>query len=143
MRMPSKDYKSALLQLIAKYRLDEKYPYWRRVTLLLERGALSEPTCKALLHNAENAAQDQEDYPDHLHRLPSAEQLYVAGEPQVRLGTALEDPSLIIGVRFDRPLHIVVAGCTGFGKTTLVRILLRAVHEYNNASSKTHLDDRV
>ncbi len=134
--MPSQDYKSALRQVIAQYQLDEKYPYWRRVTLLLERGALSEPTCKALLHKAERAAQEQEDYPDYLHRLPTAEQLYAAGEPQVRLGTALEDPSLVIGVRFDRALHIVVAGCTGFGKTTLVRVLLHQVREYNQCFVK-------
>lgn len=134
--MLSKDSKSALRQVIAQYQLDEKHPYWRRVTVLLERGALSEPTCKALFHNAEKAAQEQEDYPHYLHRLPTAEQLYAAGEPQVRLGTALEDPSLVIGVRFDRPLHIVVAGCTGFGKTTLVRVLLRAVHEYNQCFVK-------
>jgi len=134
--MPSKDYKSALRQVIAQYHLDEKYPYWRRVAPLLERGALSEHVCKVLLQKAEKAAQDQEDYPDYLHRLPTAEQLYATGEPQVRLGTALEDPSLVIGVRFDRPLHIVVAGCTGFGKTTLVRVLLRAVHEYNQCFVK-------
>jgi len=129
--MPSIDYKSALRQVIAQYHLDEKYPYWRRVTLLLEQGVLSEQICKVLLHKAEKTAQDQEDYPDHLHRLPTTEQFYAAGEPDVRLGTALEDPNLVIGVGFDRPLHIVVAGCTGFGKTTLVRVLLRAIHEFN------------
>jgi hypothetical protein len=129
--MPSRDYRSALLQLIVQYHLDDKHPYWRTVRLLLERGVLSEPTCKALLHKAEKAAQDQEDYPDFLHRTPTPDQLYPDGEPHVRLGTLLDDPDIVFGVRFDRPLHIVVAGVTGFGKTTLVRILLRSIHEFN------------
>ena len=129
--MHSKDHKSALGQVIAQYHLDKKHPYWSKVTLLLERGTLSDQACKVLLHKAEKAAQDQEDYPDYLHRLPTAEQLYATGEPHVRLGIALEAPNLVIGVRFDRPFQMVVAGCTGFGKTTLVRILLRAVHGFN------------
>jgi hypothetical protein len=134
--MPSNDYRSALHQVIVQYRLDEKQPYWRNVKLLIERGMLPDHICKALLHKAKRAAQDQEDYPDYLHRSPTAEQLYAAGEPQVRLGTVLEDPNLVIGVRFDRPFHGIVAGTTGFGKTTLIRSLLRAIHEFNQCRSK-------
>jgi hypothetical protein len=136
MSMASEPHISALQRLLAQYSLHEKSSYWQTVKLLLERGRLSNQACRALLDAAEEAARQQEDFPDFLHRLPTAAQLYAAGEPQVRLGTALEDPSLIIGVRFDRPLHIVVAGCTGFGKTTVVRVLLRAIHEYNQCLSK-------
>jgi ATPase subunit of ABC transporter with duplicated ATPase domains len=127
-----------LLGIIERYCLDEREPYWRKVKLLIERGMLSGRMCKALLHQAQKAAQHQKDYPDYLHRVPAtAEQLYTAGKPQVRLATVSEDPSLLVGVTFDRPLFIAVAGATGFGKTTFIRILLQAIHEYN----KCHPED--
>jgi deoxyadenosine/deoxycytidine kinase len=129
--MSSDQYKTALDQMIVQYRLDERCAYWRKVKLLIERGMLSDRTCKALLNIAEIAVEHQKDYPDYLHRTPTADQLYAGGEPQVRLGTILEDPSLVFGVRFDRPLFIIVAGTTGFGKTTLIRILLQAIYQFN------------
>jgi len=129
--MSSNEHKSTLEQLIAQHGLDENSSYWRRIKLCLERGMLTDAPCKALLIAAERAIQHQQDYPEHLHRPPTAEQLHAAGEPHVRLGTLLDDTSLIVGVRFDRPLHVVVAGCTGFGKTTLVRTLLKTIHEFN------------
>jgi hypothetical protein len=129
--MPATDYRSVLEQIIVRHGLDEKRPYWASVQRLIERRKLSHATCKALLTAAERAVQELEDYPDHLHRTPTAEQLYAGGEPQVRLGTLLSDESLVVGIRFDRPLHIVVAGTTGFGKTTIIRAMLKAIHEFN------------
>jgi Cdc6-like AAA superfamily ATPase len=134
--MATSDYRSELLRIIIQHKLDENSPYWKTIRLLAERERLTEPVYKALLTKAEQAVRDKEDYPDYLHRTPTLGQLYPDGPPDVQLGTLLDDPSVAFGVRFDRPLHIVICGVTGFGKTTLVRVLLREIHQLNQCLLK-------
>ena len=123
-------YKIQLIEKIEQYRLD-RYPYWEQIKFMAERNMLSEQSCKALLYQLEPFIQLQKDFPNYLHRSPTAEQLYAHGKPSVRLGTLLEDESLVFGVRFDLPLFMIIAGTTGFGKTTAARVLQKGVFEFN------------
>ena len=124
-------YRLELITKIEQYQLDQRDPYWETIRLVAERGMLSEQISKGLLYEIESPIQHQKDFPNYTHRIPTPDQFYVDGTPDVRLGALLENPDLAFGLRFDLPLHIVVAGTTGFGKTTLNRVLQKGVFEYN------------
>jgi len=125
------NHRIELITKIEQYCLDQRDTYWEDVKLLAERGTLSEQTCKGLLYQIEAPIQNQKDFPNYLHCVPTASQLYAHGPPHVRLGTLVESPDLVFGIRFDMPLHIIIAGVTGFGKTTAARSLQKGVFEYN------------
>lgn len=120
-----------LITKIEQYCLHQRDSYWEDVKLLAERGTLSEQTCKGLLYQIEAPIQNQKDFPNYLHRVPTTSQLYAHGPPDVRLGPLVESPDLIFGIRFDMPLHIIIAGVTGFGKTTAARSLQKGIYDYN------------
>jgi hypothetical protein len=124
-------HRSELVAKINRYRLDHRDQYWEDMRLLAERGMLSEQMCKGLLYQLEAPIEKQKDFPNYLHHAPSASQLHSNGAPDVRLGTLVESSDVVFGIRFDMPLHIIIAGVTGFGKTTAARSLQKGVHNYN------------
>lgn len=127
----SMNYRIELITKIEQYYLDQRDSFWEDIRLLAERGTLSEQTCKGLLYQIETPIEKQKDFPNYLHRVPTANQLYAHGPPDVRLGILVESPDLIFGINFDSPLHIIIAGVTGFGKTTAARALQQGVYLYN------------
>jgi len=134
---------SELVRKIRHFGLDNKSPTqtktntdWRQILMMAEHGMLSEKMAKIYLHIIEIDIEFFSDFPDLLHRLPEAERLYAEGRPHVRLGSIVNAPDLEFGVRFDGPLFILCAGLIGFGKTTVVRVLLQGVFEYNLRNPK-------
>jgi len=132
-----------LVRKIRHFGLDNKTPAqtktktdWRQILMMAEHGMLSEKMAKMYLHIIETDIEFFSDFPDFLHRLPAVEQLYAEGRPHVRLGSVVNAPELEFGIRFDGPLFILCAGLIGFGKTTVVRVLLQGVFEYNLRNPK-------
>jgi len=133
-----KRFRMELIELICRYRLDQRTPQqnitgvdWRQVLLLARRFMISDDLCKAYLFLIEKDVEHLTDFPDYLHRLPEPEQLYRDGRPHIRIGALADDPELEVGFRFDGPVFCLVAGLTGYGKTTAIRVILRAIHQYN------------
>jgi hypothetical protein len=124
-------YRLELITKIEQFHLDQRDPYWETMKLLAERGIISEQIAKGLLYEIESPIQRQKDFPNYLHGPPTAAQFYANGPPDIRLGSLVESPDIIFGIRFDMPLHIIIAGVTGFGKTTAARALQQGVWEYN------------
>ena len=129
---------SELIRIIRHYRLDEKKTSqiktgidWKQILTLAEYGKLSKNMARNYLCLIETDVNYLNDFPDFLHKLPDADQLYADGRPHVRLGALADASDLEFGIRFDGPLFILCAGLTGFGKTTAIRILLKGIHEYN------------
>ncbi len=126
-------FRNELMAKIEQYGLD-KDDYWRDVKFEAEQNMLSEGMCEVLLFDIEQDIQRQIDFPDYTHRPPEeASQLYERGQPDVRMGNLVDRPEIQLGISFDRPLHVIAAGLTGFGKTTCLRILQKGIYEYNQA----------
>jgi hypothetical protein len=139
-------YASILAQKIRYWHLNEKKPSqtvsgvdWNQVLLMIEAGMSSEGIARSLLQVIEQDIEHLKDFPDATHRHPDAEQLYVKGRPHVRLGHVIGEPNLEFGPRFDSAAFLLLAGLTGFGKTTAVRQLLEGIPAYNQA----HPDRKV
>ena len=116
---------SELIRIIRHYRLDEKKTSqiktgidWKQILTLAEYGKLSKNMARNYLCLIETDVNYLNDFPDFLHKLPDADQLYADGRPHVRLGALADASDLEFGIRFDGPLFILCAGLTGFGKTT-------------------------
>ena len=124
-------YRQELIKRIVQYGLDQRSLYWKNIKDAVQKNMLDDDMGELLLFQMEPDVQQQIDYPDYLHRVPTPEQLYAQGMPEVRLGYIKENPELIFGIRFDMPLHMIVAGLTGFGKTTLMRTLQKGIYQYN------------
>lgn len=127
-----------LIQRINQFRLDQKMPSqlpsqidWRQILILAENEMLSDPMAKTLYAAIDQDIDFLKDYPDFLHRLPEPQQWYADGLPEIELGSLMGAEDLRFGVRFDRPIFILVSGITGYGKTAAVRVLLQAIHGYN------------
>ncbi|MCK4601585.1 MAG: ATP-binding protein, partial [Phycisphaerae bacterium] len=126
-------FRQELLAKIERYGLD-KDDHWQDVKFEAEQNMLSEGMCELLLFDMEPDIQRQIDFPDYIHRSPDeSTQLYERGQPDVCLGTLLDNPDISFGVCFDRPLHVIAAGLTGFGKTTCLRVLQKGIHEFGKA----------
>jgi hypothetical protein len=126
-------FRNELLAKIERYGLDRD-DYWRDVKFEAEQNMFSEGMCEVLLFDIEEDIQHQIDFSDYTHRPPEeASQLYERGQPDVRMGNLVDRPEIPLGVSFDRPLHVIAAGLTGFGKTTCLRVLQKGIYEYNQA----------
>lgn len=134
------DYRALLIRRIDQYRLDEQYPYWAQVRALAENGMLSADFCRALLHQLDPLSEHLKDFPCYLHRAPQEpEELYPQGRPDIRLGNVVDRPDLEVGLSLRDPLFCLISGVTGYGKTTVTRVLLHAIYEYNSR----HPDKKV
>lgn len=142
-----KSFIAELIQKIRQYHLDEKKPAqtvsgigWKQVLTAAEHGFLSERLARNFLFLLDKEINHLKDYPDFLHGLPEPEQWYANnGKPHVRLGQAVGNPDLEVGVRFDLPLFVVCAGLTGFGKTNTLRVLLKEIWRHN----RKHPDKKI
>ena len=122
-----------LLHLIAAYRLEDRFPAQiRPIVLMAEHGMLSEEDAEALRHHIRPFIEAQKDFPNLLHRLPTEEQYGDAAFPDAPLGSLVEELDLAFGLRIlDRPRHVLIAGSTGSGKTTAIRLIIRGIDRLN------------
>lgn len=117
-----------LIEVIVRYRLDDRFPDWADYRALAEQGLLSESLAAMLLWQTEPYVAQQIDYPNLLHRPPTAEQLRDAGKPDFEVGELVESPGLRVGLRIVSQVgHVLVAGQTGGGKTTDLRTVIAGV----------------
>ena len=126
-----------LYHLIKSYALADRNPEFAQLELMLQRGLISEGMAKAFLYRVQDSIDEQIDFPCPLHRAPTAEQLYAEGKPDVEIGSLAEGDQLRYGIRLlDRPRHILAAGPSGVGKTTLFRVLIAGVERLNEEIEK-------
>lgn len=133
-----KRFRLELIELIRRFHLDQKTASqnitevdWRQILMMAQRFMISDDLCKAYLYLIQQDVEHLTDFPDYLHRIPEPEQLYRDGRPHIRFGAVADDPELEIGLRFDGPVFCLISGLTGFGKTTAIRVILRATHQFN------------
>lgn len=125
-------FRSALISIIRRYRLDFRSNEWEGRLLLAERGLLHENTCKMLLPIARAEADRIEDKGLFLWRPPDEEELNTDGEPDIELGNLVEGDQQRFGIRFkDRPRNLQVLGGSGGGKSVLCRGICIKVDELN------------
>lgn len=141
-----KSFLAKLANEIRRYHLHEKKPSqtksginWEQVLIAAEHGFLSEKLARNFLFLMEKDINHFNDFPDMLHGLPKAEFWYAGGRPHVRLGHAVGDTDLEVGVRFDLPLFMVCSNLTGFGKTNALRVLLKEIWRHN----RKHPDKKI
>lgn len=131
------NYVSMLLHLLEKYSLCDRHPELDTYQMLAQMGQLSQSIARGILIQIQEVIEHYKDFPCHLHRTPTKEQLYANGMPDVEVGELVEDDQLRFGIKFlDRPRHILAAGATGSGKTTLFRTLILAVNDLNEKRTK-------
>lgn len=127
------DYVSILLGVLAEYNLCDRHPELATYQMLAQVGQLSQSTARAVLMQIQDVLEHYKDFPCHLHRPPTEDQLYVQGKPDIEVGTLVEGDQLRYGLRFlDRPRHVLAVGATGGGKTTLFRRMMIAVEALND-----------
>ncbi|MFA7281364.1 MAG: hypothetical protein WC100_14870 [Sterolibacterium sp.] len=129
---------SQLLRLIGEYRLDRD-PAIAQIAMAAEQGGLSDGLAQGYLAQLQEEADELDDYPDFLHRLPEPEQLYADGPPDIELGAAADDPSLRIGLNIQTARDILICGNKGSGKTTAFLGIIDGFEQIN----KKHPEDPI
>jgi len=115
-------FRSELIRIIRRYRLDFRANEWRGHLLMAEQDLLSENTCKMLLPRARAKADEIEDEGNFLWRPPDEDELCTEGRPDIELGSLVEGDQQRFGIRFkDRPRNLLVLGGSGGGKSVLCR----------------------
>jgi len=119
------------LHLVSSYHLDDRYREVRQWREMAEAGFVDEHMAEALIYAIQPAIVEQERRPNYLHRAPDFEELYPQGPPDLVIGRLSENEEVPIGLFLDGPVHCTFAGQTGYGKTMGIRVLIRAVADYN------------
>lgn len=128
-----------LLRLIARYRLDDRYTAVAQLRTLAEMGKLSETQAPTYLRWLELLARGVEAQRNYLERAPTLDELYPHSPPDVALGLLEEGDGVPLGLSLTGAMNCIFAGRAGSGKTTAMRNLMVAVHEWN----QRHPDRRV
>ena len=126
-------YVAMLLRAIREYRLVDRYPELAQYEMLADMGRLSERMARAILSQLQDIIEHCRDFPSFLHRAPAEEQLMAGGPADIEFLTLAEgNEKLRYGIKLlDRVRHVLVAGATGSGKTTVIRNIIFGVHEHN------------
>lgn len=126
-------YVNQLLQVIEAYRLEDRHPEEiEPIVLAAQHGMLSDAMAKGYLMSIQQMLDDSDDHPNFLHRPPAEEQLYSEGRPNIEIGNLLEGERQRFGLRIrNRTPHVLAAGATGGGKTTLLRAIIHQVEALN------------
>jgi Cdc6-like AAA superfamily ATPase len=139
------NYVSMLLKSFEEHSLCDRHPELTTYQMLAQMGKLSQNVARGILIQIQDLIEHYKDFPCHLHRVPTRDQLYADGMPDVEVGSLDEDEQLRFGIKFlDRPRHILAAGATGSGKTTLFRTLIMEVNKLNEKRrEQTHKPDNI
>ena len=132
------------LNLIRTYGLDRD-PELAHLASLLEQGILSDGIAKAYLPALMARAQFAVDHPNRLHRPPDEEELFAKGRPDIEIGQLVESEQLRVGLRLTgRVPHLLAAGTTGSGKTTLFRVMIDRIEAFNaTLATPAHQPDSI
>ena len=132
-------YTKQLYRTIKHYRLDNNDDELAQACYLIEHNLMTERVARALMFSIELSVQDAIDFPNVLHRPPTAEQLDADGPPDIELGHLIDAPDLRFGVRVkDEARSILLAGNAGSGKTTATLNTVRGVHQLNEEDPEHH-----
>lgn len=127
-------FRSQLLRLIVQYRLDFRSDRYRYLRRRLERGRVSDTKAKIEIRRA-RALIEAEEVTGRLGlmRPPTVEELYPDRPPDITVGHAIEAPDLPIGFTLSGTgnSHALIAGNSGAGKTSFMRLMITKVHELN------------
>ena len=138
--MKSGPYVRQLWQKITKHNLDARYPDLAHIKALIEQDLLQEDVARSFLLQIEPLVQDAIDRPCCLHRVPTEEELYAGGPPDIELASLVDNPALRFGPRFgDRPRGILIAGNAGAGKTTAMRNIVIRTDELSHKDASRHV----
>jgi len=126
-------YVNQLLQVIEAYGLQDRYPdEIEPILLAAQYGMMSDAMAKGYLMSIQPMLDELDDHPNFLHRPPREEQLYAEGRPNIEIGNLLEGERQRFGLRIrNRTPHVLAAGATGGGKTTLLRAIIHQVEALN------------
>ena len=128
-------YVEQLKKAIQANCLDDRDPAMADLLLAAENNMISEGIAKGCLALLQEEIEKQTDFPVRLHRPPRAEQLYAQGKPDIEVGSLKEGDRLRYGIILaeGRVPHILCTGCTGSGKSTLIRAIIIQVEAYNES----------
>ncbi|MFC1782618.1 hypothetical protein ACFL02_03415 [Planctomycetota bacterium] len=111
-------YRSQLISIIRRYRLDFRFPRWKEDLYMAEEGLYSEGFCEMLIPEARYDAENIEDKGNFLWHPPDEDELFAEGKPDIELGNLIEGEQQRFGIRFkDRPRNTLLVGSAGSGKT--------------------------
>jgi hypothetical protein len=124
-------YAAQLYKIIVGYGLD-RHEQFAQLKAMLERRQISEGVARAYLHGIQPYVDEAIDFPNLLHRPPTAEQLYSQGHPESEFLTLVDsEQQLRYGIRLRKPRHTIIIGSTGSAKTCGGRRHIFNVHEYS------------
>ena len=92
---------------------------------------VSDNMAKLYLFSIQGQIEYSPDCPLFMPRAPTQEELYDEGPPHIELGTVQERPDVRYGFRLDQPGHTLIFAGTGFGKTSLLRLLAKRIYDYD------------
>lgn len=128
-----------LSELIRRYQLDDRSPQVAQIRRWIEWGRLPENIARSYLYAIQPLIEAQESRPNYLARAPTVEELYPDGVGDLVIGELVEAEGVPVALSLTGALNSIFAGVTGSGKTTGIRDLIVAVHEWN----QRHPDRRV
>ena len=139
--MRADHYVSQVLQLNATYRLEDRYPHQiSPVVRAAEKGMLSEGMAKAYLHQWEPLIRELRRVGNYLPRAPDTDEL---PDFDFTLAELIENPGVRVGIRLsDSARHVLAAGASGTGKSTLLRAIIHGVDKINKQRSRPDLHHR-
>jgi len=139
----NQNHVAELLDVLNRFALIDRYPQLAYYQGLAQTGRLSQERAKLALYQIKELIEHQYDFPNFLHRPPTAEQLYAEGEPDIVVGGLIEGNHLSIGLRIrGRVPSTLVTGLAGSGKSCLLRVIATRIDEYNrNSLHETNQSD--
>ncbi|MCB9851904.1 MAG: type IV secretion system DNA-binding domain-containing protein [Phycisphaerales bacterium] len=100
-------------------------------------GRLTETRAKFHIRRLQKLVDQQIDFPNYLHRAPSSDQLHAYGDPDIELGSLVEAPDVRFGPRISGGVqHVFCSGCTGSGKTVMLRSLIAGVEAQSQQTGR-------
>jgi hypothetical protein len=129
------NYIAMLLAALEAYALCDRYPELDEYRMLAQMGLLSQDQAQLLLYQLQDVVEHLRDFPNTLHRSPAEGQLFEQGRPDITVGHLVEDEQIRIGLRLGGKVpHVLAAGSTGSGKTSLFRVIIDRVESLNAQS---------
>ena len=126
------DFVAMFLRLIEEYALLDRYPEkLEPYVAYAVQGPMSQQTAKALIPQLEPFIREQMRRLNLLPRAPDHDELYPHGDPDIILGKLAEAQDVPLGIILRGNANILVGGRAGSGKTSALRLLMRAILEHN------------
>ena len=117
-----------LVELIRRYKLDNRSREFRNVLRMIDRGLLDEQLAEVYVLRVQPWIDQFDRLPNLLGPVPASEECPPA---PLRLGHCEENDELIVGLFLTNGAHCLCAGTTGSGKTVAIRRLLDSIEEHN------------